>query len=133
MEDRLPQSVGAPRELFKGYIRVWERRTRLTPSSEPIDWHVAGVAGPPPHAVVRVDCGPERDLGPDVCSQHIFTFDTKTRTTTLVYEYAQGPDRMLYSLPAGRVAGKSSVRPLRLDAESERQLPAHRSRPVCTS
>ena len=47
-----PTAAPKGKELFKGYIRVNERRTQLE-GRDVVDWHVAGVTGPPPHAVVR--------------------------------------------------------------------------------
>ena len=81
-----------PNRIFKRYVSVWNRKTDI--NSKVVEWDIAG------HSL---------DNPVFVC---IFPFDTKSviiifnvqkKITSLLLEYAQGPDEILYTFPSGSI------------------------------
>ncbi|KAI7903035.1 uncharacterized protein BX663DRAFT_509317 [Cokeromyces recurvatus] len=68
--------------LHKRYITVWNRTTEFN-DGRVIDWDVVGHDTSYPTFIV------------------VFTFNTKTKTTTLLKEYAQGTNEIKYTCVAG--------------------------------
>ncbi|KAJ3089092.1 hypothetical protein HK102_007225 [Quaeritorhiza haematococci] len=68
--------------IFKRYLKVWNRTVRY-PDGRVIDWDVVG----------------HMTAVPAFCT--IFPFNTKTKTTTLLVEYAQGTNDLKYTFASG--------------------------------
>ncbi|KAI8047836.1 uncharacterized protein B0P05DRAFT_592485 [Gilbertella persicaria] len=66
----------------KRFITVWNRKTQFD-DGRVVEWDVVGHNTPYPTFVV------------------VFTFDTKTKTTSILKEYAQGTNEMKYTCVAG--------------------------------
>eukprot|EP00160_Parvularia_atlantis_P016914 Unigene5596_Nuclearia_a/m.17107 Unigene5596_Nuclearia_a/g.17107 ORF Unigene5596_Nuclearia_a/g.17107 Unigene5596_Nuclearia_a/m.17107 type:complete len:184 (+) Unigene5596_Nuclearia_a:1-552(+) len=75
--------VVAETRLHKRYLALWSRTVRF-PDGRDVDWDVVGHMQPNPVFVV------------------VFPFSTARGTTTLVREYAQGPNEFMYTLAAGQ-------------------------------
>ncbi|KAJ3157817.1 hypothetical protein HDU89_000196 [Geranomyces variabilis] len=75
-------TVISEEEAYRRYISVWHRKVRY-PDGREISWDVAGHDVPNPSFSVT------------------FPFDTKTKTTSLIIEYAQGTNDLKYTFAAG--------------------------------
>ncbi|KAJ3337412.1 hypothetical protein HDU93_001112 [Gonapodya sp. JEL0774] len=76
-------------KLFKRFVTVYNRTIRQ-PSGLVSEWDIVGHD----QDGKGVPCAEANFVA-------VFPFDTKTKTTTLVREYAQGPHQMLYTVPCG--------------------------------
>ncbi|KAJ3007664.1 hypothetical protein HKX48_008992 [Thoreauomyces humboldtii] len=70
------------KEVYRRYISVWDRKIQY-PDGRIISWDVAGHDTPNPSFSVT------------------FPFNTETRTTSLIIEYAQGTNNLVYTFAAG--------------------------------
>ncbi|KAI9100690.1 WD40-repeat-containing domain protein [Phlyctochytrium arcticum] len=82
LEDNTHYKVISTKEAYRRYISIWDRRVEY-PDGRVIDWDVVG-----------------HDL-PNPCFSVVFPFNTENKTTSLIVEYAQGPNAMLYTFAAG--------------------------------
>ncbi|TPX53833.1 hypothetical protein PhCBS80983_g06141 [Powellomyces hirtus] len=74
--------VVSEQEAYRRYISVWHRKVEY-PDGRVVDWDVAGHDTPNPSFSVT------------------FPFDTKSKTTSLIIEYAQGTNDLKYTFAAG--------------------------------
>merc|ERR1719158_596110 len=77
--ERVPFSVLSSKSVYSRYVRVTERD---------IEYQDGRVVS---YDVVGKGCD----------FNIVFPFHKQTRTVTLIYEYCQGPNRMMFSLPGG--------------------------------
>ncbi|KAI8098836.1 uncharacterized protein BX664DRAFT_344970 [Halteromyces radiatus] len=77
----------------KRFITVWNRQTQFK-DGRIIEWDVVGHHTPYPTFVV------------------VFTFNTKTKTTSILKEYAQGTNEIKYTCVAGSVDRRKHQSPL---------------------
>ncbi|KAI8823132.1 uncharacterized protein EV422DRAFT_494325 [Fimicolochytrium jonesii] len=79
-DERFP--VVEEKEAYRRYLSVWNRKVRY-PDGRVIDWDVVGHDTPNPAFSV------------------VFPFDTQSKTTCLIIEYAQGTNDLKYTFAAG--------------------------------
>ncbi|KAI9478484.1 MAG: hypothetical protein EXX96DRAFT_249554 [Benjaminiella poitrasii] len=92
--------------LHKRYVTVWNRTTQFD-DGRVIDWDIVGHDTSYPTFVI------------------VFIFNTTTKTTTLIKEYAQGSNEIKYTCPAGaydRKKHKSILEAARHEMSEEAHL-----------
>ncbi|OAD74284.1 hypothetical protein PHYBLDRAFT_167703 [Phycomyces blakesleeanus NRRL 1555(-)] len=80
----------------KRFITVWHRKTQFN-DGRVIDWDIVGHNTPYPTFVT------------------VFTFDTDTKTTCILKEYAQGTNEISSSVSSTRTFGRGQVDWRRMD------------------
>jgi len=85
--------------VYKRFLSVWNRNVKF-PTGDEFPWDIVGhMTNQPAYSIT-------------------FPFHSKTSTVTLIQEYAQGPNKMLYTFPAGHW-NRSKSTTIQASAEAE--------------